>query len=623
MNFFEQQERARRNTRHLVLLFLAAVVALIVLIDLVVAAALMALEPQAYPSLRAVPADIHVKVVLAVAVAVAAASLYRLYQLRGGGDVVAQALGGRRITPRTTDPDERKLLNVVEEMSIASGTPVPPVYLIDDSAINAFAAGYTPHDAVIGVTRGAVELLNRDELQGVIAHEFSHVFNGDMRLNLRLIGILFGIVFLTLIGERIMRAGAYSRRQQGVALVLGGLALTVIGYIGMLFASMIKAAVSRQREYLADASAVQYTRNPDGIGGALKKIGGWAVGSRLGVPNAAEYSHFYIAQGVSTLAEGLFATHPPLERRIRKIDSRWDGSFPKVSRPRAQAGETGPSAAGPRLEAASLITAAALAEAIADTGQPNAGHLEQARHIIAHIPARLIEAARDPLGAWSVALGLILPGDTDRWDGLLEILDGTVDFKVVTTLRDLLPELASLDTRYRLPLIELCMPGLKMLDASQRREFKESLKTLIAADGKVELREWALYRLLTLSLDSPEPSGPLYGEIRQVRQACRLVLATVAYGGADTPEDAQAAYRRAASNLQLDTELPAKSELKGSALERALKQIRRLKPLKKPAFLKALCAAAEHDGMVTAEEVELIRAVAESIDCPMPPLQAG
>jgi Zn-dependent protease with chaperone function len=297
MNFFEYQDKARRSTKRLVFFFILAVLSLIVLADLGITALLLATS-NTYRSMGDIPLSVHATVFFSIAVIVLLASLYRFNQLRHGGYTVARALGARRIAPDSDDFYEKRLLNVVEEMAIASGTPVPPVYLVDDSAINAFAAGYSQQDAVIGITRGAIEMLDRDELQGVVAHEFSHIFNGDMRLNLQLLGLLFGILFVGLIGRRMIESGARSR--DGVVFIITGLGVMIVGYSGIIFGNLIKAAVSRQREYLADASAVQYTRNPDGIGGALKKIGGWAVGSRLGVPNAAEFSHFYIAQGIGS-----------------------------------------------------------------------------------------------------------------------------------------------------------------------------------------------------------------------------------------------------------------------------------------------------------------------------------
>ncbi|NNF97042.1 MAG: M48 family metallopeptidase, partial [Halobacteria archaeon] len=325
MNFFEAQERARRRTGWLVLLFALATTGLIVITNLLLLGILtygqtgefifspMILQQQ-------FDWDIFIGVAIVVSILIFLGSLYKTMSLSEGGRSVAEMLGGRLIARNTSDPDERRLLNVVEEMSIASGISVPNVYLLDETSINAFAAGLTPNDVVIGVTQGTLRYLSRDELQGVIAHEFSHIFNGDMRMNIRLIGVLHGILLLGLIGYYILRATRYvrgSRNKEGasaIAIVLAlGAGLVAIGYIGFFFGQWIKAMVSRQREFLADASAVQFTRNKEGIAGALKKIGGLTAGSYLENPSAPQYSHDYFSQGVGGFLQSLFETHPPLK----------------------------------------------------------------------------------------------------------------------------------------------------------------------------------------------------------------------------------------------------------------------------------------------------------------------
>src|SRR5471032_3060906 len=260
-------------------------------------------------------------------------SSYKTMALAAGGSAVSEMMGGRLVKPNSTDPDERKLLNVVEEMAIASGVPVPQVYVMDDEdGINAFAAGHKPGDATVTVTRGCMKILSRDELQGVIVHEFSHILNGDMRLNLRLMGTIFGILCLAIIGRILLqtaRGGGRSRGQNPLPIL--GLALLIIGYIGVFFGRLIQAAVSRQREFLADASSVQFTRNPNGITGALKKIGGLGEnGSRLAHAHSEEVSHMFFSNGISEAFIGLLETHPPLPGRIRVFDPNFDGKFPYV-----------------------------------------------------------------------------------------------------------------------------------------------------------------------------------------------------------------------------------------------------------------------------------------------------
>jgi Zn-dependent protease with chaperone function len=330
MNFFERQNEARRASRRLVILFGLAVLAVIAAVDFVlfaVMARLTANQPGYDVSITgwmaAHPGTV-VGTTLAVLAVIALASFYKTMVLGGGGGVVARSLGGVRVSADTTDPLQRRLLNVVEEMAIASGVPMPEVYLLEhETGINAFAAGHNPSNAAIGVTRGTLATLNRSELQGVIAHEFSHILNGDMRLNLRLMGLLFGLLVIALIARTMMRGATYFRgdKKGGAAIVLViALAVLVVGYVGLFFGRLIQAAVSRSRESLADASAVQFTRDPTGLRGALVKIGAATSGSKIGNPEVEEVAHMLFAPGMRRL----FATHPPLLERLEAIDPHFD-----------------------------------------------------------------------------------------------------------------------------------------------------------------------------------------------------------------------------------------------------------------------------------------------------------
>jgi Zn-dependent protease with chaperone function len=357
MNFFEAQDKARRNTHWMILLFMLAVAGLVILTNLLLLA-IIAYVKTGYLvfSLSELQSYIEPEVVIAVTVGVCllifGGSFYKTMSLSKGGPAIAEMLGGRLVPQSSNDLQQRQLLNVVEEMSIAAGMPIPKVYLLEESSINAFAAGQSPANAVIGVTRGALEQLSRDELQGVIAHEFSHIFNGDMRLNMRLIGVLHGILLVGLIGYFILRSLRYAGRSRsrkgggGILVIFAlGVGLMVIGYAGTFFGQWIKAVVSRQREYLADSSAVQFTRNKDTIAGALKKIGGSGSGSVIESPTAPQYSHAYFANGLSGFWRSFFATHPPLEKRIKAIDPRWDGKFVRPEAKTQPTSEQAPEAA--------------------------------------------------------------------------------------------------------------------------------------------------------------------------------------------------------------------------------------------------------------------------------------
>lgn len=340
MNFYIHQDKARGRTAFLLFLLAGAFAFLFALVQgLLFLVYKDRLNDPAYPTLAAGLTGLMILVV-------GGGSMVRTIQLSfGGGKLVAESMGGRLLQRSAIqDPRERRLLNIVEEMALASGIPVPPVYLIDEDGINAFAAGYSPSDAVIGVTRGCLKLLKRDELQGVIAHEFSHIFNGDMKLNIRLMGLVFGLLVLSLLGQILVRIILESRsgrsrssssgKDNTVAIILVlfliGLTLWLLGLLGQGIARIIQAAISREREYLADASAVQFTRNPDGIAGALKKIGAFSGHGSIKRVETSEVNHMLFACGLGKAAMFSLDSHPPLPERIRRIDPQWDGTYPQI-----------------------------------------------------------------------------------------------------------------------------------------------------------------------------------------------------------------------------------------------------------------------------------------------------
>ncbi|MFQ5642774.1 MAG: M48 family metallopeptidase [Thiogranum sp.] len=644
MNFFESQHRVRRNTAWLVFLFSLAVVSLIVMTNLLVMLAFGYLNADrlagsGVPSLQ-MDWQTFVVISAGVVAVVTLGSLYKVMTLSSGGKAVAESLGGKLIPQNTRDPKQRKLLNVVEEMAIASGTPAPPVYLLaDEQGINAFAAGFSPRDAVIGVTRGTIEHLNRDELQGVIAHEFSHIFNGDMRINIRLIGILHGILILGLIGYYILRPAAYSGHRRSSGKNAGGImmlaiGLMVIGYAGTFFGNLIKAAVSRQREYLADASAVQFTRNPGGIAGALKRIGGLEYGSRVETPAAAEVSHAFFAQGLSGVMQSLFATHPPLKKRILRIDPHWDGRFESADRPdpprqdeQGNAKETLSREEVAR-KVAAVVTGAAVVDvmnSIDQIGNPAQGSIDYSRALVAALPVAVKDAAHEPFGARAVMYCLALDsGPADR-DKQLQHLEQQADPGVYPLVIGLLPEMDGLDARFRLPLVDIAIPALKQLSLQQYKLFKQNLAALAHMNARVDFLEWSLQKILFNHLDAwffKLTRGPVrHAGLEQLSGEVALVLSAMAYVGQPDRHGAEQAFRVAATVLDLgELKLLKETEISLAALDVALDRLASLKPLVKPRLLKACVASIVQDQRIAPVEMELLRAFSDVLDCPMPPV---
>ncbi|NGO90036.1 MAG: M48 family metalloprotease [Halomonas sp.] len=646
MDFFTAQDHARRNTGRWVVLLLLAIVSLIGVTTLVVAIALYmmgASGSQAQPVEQGVLAMLSWELLVAVAVGVLAlvgfGGLYKQRQLRRGGRVVAEALGGRLINLDTRDHDERRILNVVEEMAIASGTAVPAVYVLEEEGINAFAAGYQPADAVVGITRGAIRQLTRDELQGVVAHEFSHILHGDMRLNIRLVSLLHGVLLIGLAGGMMLRSLRFRRvsnnkRDNSAAVVLGlGLALTLIGYAGTFFGGLIKSAVSRQREYLADAAAVQYTRNPQGIGGALVKVGAHAKGSHLSAPQAAEFSHLFFSQGVSSGLSQLMATHPPLKSRIQRVLPDWHGRFealqpaPSEQEPDTPGAEADPRSHGRRMggmptSPEALFSMAAMQVALGAMGQPDPRHLQKARDVIDALPATLVEAAHEPYSARALIYAMLLSDDDAERTQQLAALEAVALPDVFAALHTLKEQVARLDVQLRLPLIELALPALTSLSTQQAQHFRLCLERLIHSDGKVSLFEWTLYQLL-LSHLSERHGGAETLTLEQTQAECQRLLGVLAEAGValgQAGDEAVAAALRAAQASLPFTLSSLQDADDMQALSLAVERLRRLKPLHKARLLNAMTRCVEHSGVIRAAEAELFRAVADMLGCPVPPL---
>lgn len=630
MNFFQHQARAKRRTLTLVLLMVLAVISLIAITSVV----LLLIWQQIQQEFKIEePVNWHWVPYIAAAVllVVVVSSLAKHSELLDGGKAVAKRLGGRLINLAPQGLDEQRLLNVVEEMALASGTVVPSVYVLEDVGINAFAAGLTPQDAVIGVTRGALMVLSRDELQGVIAHEFSHIYNGDMRLNTQLVAIVHGILVIELLGDSIANGSNslndnVGRNKVGAVGVFIGITLVFLGSVGTMFGNRIKGAISREREFLADASAVQFTRNPDGLLGALKKIGGYAARSKLDAPHSAEFSHLYFSEGVKLSADGKSATHPPLEERIRRLDPQWDGQFPSVAAielPSVQAPQNlDSSAVFSRLPPAAselVFDLAAVQQSIASIGAPQHQHLQAAQQTLNRLEAPLREHARSSVGAQALVYGLLLSGVAAVRSRQLEPLAHSAPTDVLGAIDALSAPLARLDLGLRLPLLDLAIPALRQLQPDALNTFMANLQQLVDADGEVELLEWTLLRIVQRHVEGLPASEYKWGLFQRSEEVA-ILLGALASAGQSSAEQARLALDAAWSELTF--EQPQGLDIDLAHLDAALVRLRQLMPEERPALLRAMARCIAYDGQVTVAEAELMRAVADLLECPMPPLLA-
>ncbi|EGQ8918134.1 M48 family metallopeptidase [Vibrio parahaemolyticus] len=613
MDFFHHQDTARQRTGLLVMLFTLAVLAITGLVSVISIGIYFYFtgEPFTTQSIISYCLLSFVGVLLVVSIS----SFIRLSELNAnGGRGVAESIGGKLISTDTSNAKHRQLLNVVEEMSIASGIPVPPVYVMaEEHGINAFAAGMSIDDAVIGVTQGALDAFSRDELQGVIAHEFSHILNGDMRLNTRLIGALFGITCIAHFGHLILDNSNSTRHvsrsssdsNKGFAvIILIAIVCLVLGWLGTLFGNMIKAAISRQREFLADASAVQFTRNDQGIAGALKKIGSNVQGSTLNTKASDEMSHMMFGQSKLSGFSGLFATHPPLDERIRRIEPNWDGIYAQHSHAQSTAFDNEQVSGFAVGGGSPASQSASPSEQLSETGQ----------QLISQLPPELVDIAREPYSARFIAFALIFDGsDIQR-----EMIKSYVPLASQSTL---LPWLDyDLPLHLRFPLLELALPALKSLSEAQKISLCKVLRELSETDNQYSLAEWCVINLLEKQLLASFGFIKQHKTLKQLEESVFWLLRELAWVSHSQAEKAQRAYHCALAHLGFpEVKLePANSNwhLSRAALELLL----RLKPKDRRMFVKACRLAIESDGEITVAEGELYRVIACFLEVPEPPL---
>ena len=628
MNFFEAQERARKSSRALVWWFILSVVGVIVVMYVLGVSLWQysSTNPQginhATDTAELVWWDptIFTWVSVLVGGVIMTGSWVKLAQLSGGGKVVAQSLGGRAVEPTTTDLPERRLLNVVEEIAIASGVPVPEVWIMDEEqGINAFAAGTDPSNAVIGITRGTLERLTRTELQGVVAHEFSHILNGDMKLNMRLMGWIFGLVMLSMLGRimieslRFMR-GSRDSKAGGIilALVVAGLAVWLVGSIGVLFARMLQAAISRQREYLADASAVQFTRQVEGIAGALKKIGGYSEHGTIRSPKAMEARHmFFAGSGFSSL----MATHPPLDKRIKAIDTHWNGDMLQGMADPVRAEEF----SGAMGFSGSLEQTAARGS-VDSLGENVRLDMNVGAVIREDLRAGKVTAFSKQ-EAKTLLLGLLVAADHDWRETAKHILEKHgLDAEMIAQVIAWSVDLEGYDSSKKLALVDLSLSWLRKMSQSEARDFVTASQALIEADGEVNLFEFMLQKVIErhvlIGLGLKPVPGMRYRKIQDLeRELADLlsVFATLA-GGGTAIELAAVQYRE-----HTGRELP-RSTAGLSEVSSALMEMDAATPLVKQQILRLCGLVVTDDGHVAYQEMELLRATAEAIGAPIPPL---
>jgi Zn-dependent protease with chaperone function len=628
----------------MLILFVIAVAAIVISVDIVALIAFGAVK-----NLRAgvglPPASLLFWVSVPVLGLIGLSTLYKINTLRSGGAAVAQQFGAMQIDEGTQNFAHRRLRNVIEEIAIASGVPVPQIFILqDESSINAFAAGYTPADAAVTVTQGCLDKLTRDELQGVVAHEFSHVLNGDMRLNIRLMGVVFGILVIGIAGRKLMENTGRSRDSGGV--VAFGIGLLIIGYIGVFFGRLIKAGISRQREYLADASAVQFTRQTVGIAGALKKIGGLAEGSKLASAETEEVAHMLFGDGVGYSA--LFATHPPLVDRIKAIEpafsqhefaqiaKAWSEPVQVGDAEGAQVSISGFAPAGFVATAASAVAAQTVLpqanaqialtpkKVVKQVAKPGSDDYQTATAIHTTISERVRTFAYMADRCVQVVFALALDAGAEVRDKQLRIIEKRYDAAMRAGVEEIAGEIADLHPMQRLPLAQLAFPALRRRQRPLLQTFLIALNELIQADGRVQLEEYCLAKLVGVQvIDALDPSKAKTSgsnKLADCKREVTDVLAIIARYGNDDAGEAERAYLLGMNEVLPDAiDVYAPPEDFAMALDKALPKLDLLAPMGKELLIKGLTRAIGADGKVAVSEAELLRTICAALHCPLPP----
>ena len=655
MDFFQNQDAARRKTRVMVVLYLLAVAGIVLAIDLVLAFAYLMVSRMQFPigtglstMLRAVPPGVYLWGAAATAFIIFATSLAQILRLTEGGVAVAKMAGARAVARSTSDPLEKRFLNVVEEMAIASGVRVPMAFVMDEErGINAFAAGYNVSNAVVAVTRGTLETLSRDELQGVIGHEFSHILNGDMWLNIKMIGVLSGIVFIGGIGSFLMRVSRGKDEGKGVLqLFLVGLALFLIGYIGTFFARLIKAAVSRQREFLADASSVQFTRNPDGIAGALDQIRASGRGALIANRYAEDMSHMYFGQGITVWLSGLLDTHPSIEERIARVRPGFHATRYRQARATA---EPAASSIGTGFGAAAGAVSGFTSPAVADgqrstdtgnawgrsasdsaklVGTLDAGNVDYAARLIAQLSPELRDAIKETQGACAVMVASLLAPKKEVLAAQMDALRAIELEKLAERAVALMPFVQTLGRGFDLMVIDLSLPAVKAGTDEEKRRLVAALEAVIRADRRVSLHEFVVLTLVKTQLAArPKPGAAKTRPLSAMSEEIVLLLSLVACAGrkpgSDPALDTEVidAFGAGAKAAGLaDGRLLPRDKFSLDAAGLALAELMTLAPLAKAVLVKALFAVVTADGTIRLMEAELMRLIGAVLECPLPPL---
>lgn len=623
MDFFEHQDKARSLSTKLLLYFFIALAAILFAVNFVVYISFLFIESPGEYSRWLDSDNSHWTFFLTLCV-IFLGSFFRWRNLkRGGGDAVAQMAGARQINYDNANSKEKQYINVVEEMAIASGTPVPNIYIIDNElAINAFVAGYSASQAIICVTEGALKTFNRVELQAVVGHEFSHILNGDMRLNIKLMSLLAGILLIGEIGGFLLHNNSARRRwkvsseRNGGNLLPLGIALILIGYVGVFFGRLIKAGVSRQREYLADASAVQFTRNKDGIAQALYKIQQNQFGAVLKGKYGESLSHMCFGASREFSFAKMLATHPPLEDRIKRVSptfftqKKYEKMVDDVSEESLQQ--------QPQKTSEPLLNMSG-AQMLSSIGEVQPVHLVIAHQLYRSIPQVVRTWTHQSDGAIAFILGQVLVASPKHQQAILNQAKRQYP-KACVCLKKFWPFIKANKVELRAPVLELCIATLKKLPQEKAQEFIDVLQGWVEFDQKLEGFEWVMLVLITKQLAPKMIKHKKISNLAAGEQDIKLVLSTLVYANSE-PKVAAMHYQQSMKALMFNQRMPLKAnQCDLPHFEQAIFKLAALPFIHRKSVLTYCADIILSNKVVTHFEYEKLKVVAEIFECPMPAL---
>jgi Zn-dependent protease with chaperone function len=622
VDFYRYQEKAYRNTFLLILALLTLLFVIILytycilrliiyipLIELFVSKACVIQGEEGascsgfwYPKLF-----LFISIIITL-VTIGTAVLYYL-DLIDPSFFLKRMIGGREVRTGHLFKKEEQLLNIVEEMSIASGLPTPQVFILpNEKGINALSFGISSHSGSICVTQGCLEFLSRDELQAVIAHEFSHIRNEDGRLNTYLLAILSGVFVIPIYARIIVESELCKHNKQNLIVFFFyciGLILTYSSKPSILLITAVQRAISRQREFLADAFAVEITRNGDSLANVLKKIQLHKHSSLVNNSYAQEAAHMFFCCIYGEKQSHLLATHPPLSERIQRI-SPYQAQLIKTEQ---------------RLGGSEEWTQFMEDSKSASFDSANAIHanIQNAHNLIEHIPVEIHDACHSPVSAAYVVISLILDREKESiLSKQLSIIEKSSLFERGNALL-MFKDIAKLTKEYRLPLIEISIPYIQKLNTQDLKEFKHIVTDLVKADGTISLFDYSLFAILKHCLSKTETKNRYrYSSLKPIMPECRLIFSTIAHVGHTNKEEAESGYAAAAGRILLSSPILTSTFCDLAATAEALEKVSyAIRPLREAVF-EACLICINHDKIIKVEEAELLKAISLLIDVPLP-----